>query len=308
MSQIYPRGDGGQIALYQAGNRVAAVSLPHRRLGQTAVQKRDCLEGLTSVLYQGRIYFAYCNLAHQVAMDAVGGGRERIVLTEHQEESRFCGLILTVREEQLMLLYQAWNPEREQFELRLTAPYRSAPSRRVGDMGDAPGRCRLLEWQGETFLLAEPENGENGRVFLWRSLWEWQEIPWRKRGPMAQQAEREIFLQRRAAALEERESEQRGREAALRERELELQGREAALGERESELQGREAALQEQEAALREPRQEYRERLEELRRKYEAQLDSARAQYQDLADTAAQLQQIGKMWRDKCYQMEGRER
>ena len=62
------RGDGGQIALYQAGNRVAAVSLPHRRLGQTAVQKRDCLEGLTSVLYQGRIYFAYCNLAHQVAV------------------------------------------------------------------------------------------------------------------------------------------------------------------------------------------------------------------------------------------------
>ena len=310
LNQIYPRGDGGQMALYQEGNRVAAVSLPYRRLGQPAVQKRDCLEELTSVLFQGRIYFAYCNLEHQVAMDAVGGGRGQIVLTEQREESRFCNLCLTVREEQLVLLYQAWNPEREQFELRAFAPYLTGPSRRIGELGPSPGRCRILEWQGKLFLLTEAENRQKGRIFFWKSLWEWQEISWEeginlkssvewKREKVQWEQEKVQWEQERAQWEQEKVQWEQER-AQWEQEKVQREQREAQLTEREN-------ALQEREAQLLSPRQEYQNRLEDLRREYEAQLESARTQYQELAGMAAQLQQIGKMWRDKCYQMEGRE-
>ncbi len=331
MSQMYPMGDGGQMALYQEGNRVMAAPLPYRRPGP-AVQKRDCLEELTSAWFQGRIYFAYCNLEHQVAVDAVGGGQGKIVLTERREESRFCGLFLTVREGQLVLLYQAWNPERGAYELRAAAPYLAEPARRVGGLGENPGRCRLLEWQGRTLLLAEPEAGGESRLFLWESLWEWQELagkPWEleqawqegRERRTAELAGREEALSARGEELSVREEalsaraeELSARGEELSAREAELAAREAEQSSREEELAAREAALSEQEeglrsreAALADPQAEYRRQVEALRQEYEAQLDRARVQYQELAGMAAQLQQIGKMWRDKCYQMEGRD-
>lgn len=293
---MYPMGDGGQMALYQEGNRVMAAPLPYRRPGP-AVQKRDCLEELTSAWFQGRIYFAYCNLEHQVAVDAVGGGQGKIVLTERREESRFCGLLLTVREGQLVLLYQAWNPERGAYELRAAAPYLAEPARRVGGLGENPGRCRLLEWQGRTLLLAEPEAGGESRLFLWEGLWEWQELAWK---PWELEQAWQEGRERRTAELA-------GQEAALSEREERLRAREEELAAREAALWEQEEGLRSREAALADPQAEYRRQVEALRQEYEAQLDRARVQYQELAGMAAQLQQIGKMWRDKCYQMEGRD-
>ncbi len=352
MNEIYQRAEGGQIALYQEGNKVMAAWFALRRGVQPVQQKGDCLGGLTSVLFQGSIYFAYENLQHQVAVDILGGGREKIVLTEGTDRCKFSNLILAVRGELLILLYQSLNPVKGRYEIHAVAPYLPEQSVMIRECGEAPNRLKLLEWEKEQYLLTGGDLAGGGTVYRWKADTEWEvmeESKWlREEETIRRQTEQDAETKRLKEEWEEearknqekREEEirrlQAEREAVYREQMEELRKEKEELMEKSREESDRqreakeealrvlkeqaEAEKEELMGALEAKDEEIRllksdqaraaaadQRILRIKKEYEAQLESARIQYNELAGTAAELQRIGKMWRDKCYQMEGRE-
>lgn len=352
MNEIYQRAEGGQIALYQEGNKVLAAWFALRRGAQPVQQKGDCLEGLTSVLFQGSIYFAYENLQHQVVVDILGGGREKIVLTEGTDRCKFSNLILAVRGELLILLYQSLNPVKGRFEIHAVAPYLPDQAVMIRECGETPNRLKLLGWEKEQYLLTSGDQAGGGTVYRWKAETEWEvmegfkhlraEEMIRQQAGQDEEAKRikDEWEEEARKKQEKREEEirrlQAEREAVYREQMEELRKEKEELMEksREESDRQREAqeealrALKEQVGAekeklkntLAEKDEEIRilrsdqaraaaadQRILRIREEYEAQLESVRIQYNELAGTAAELQRIGKMWRDKCYQMEGRD-
>ncbi|WP_434311259.1 hypothetical protein [Hominifimenecus sp. rT4P-3] len=318
MNQIYLRAEGGQIALYQEGNKVMAALLTLRRGISPVAQKSDCLGGLTSVLFQGSIYFAYENLEHQVAVDILGGGREKIVLTEGTDRCKFSDLILAAKEDALVLFYQCWNPVKERFEFHAAAPYLPEQAGQIREGDASPGKLSYLEWEGEQYLLIGGAHPEGGVVYRWTGRMTWEEVgereqkqeeEWRKL-----QAEREsVYREQLEALRKEKENvEERFRQEAENERKAQEETWDAWQEQEEEEKEAlrRQLMEKEEEIAILKSDQGRAaaadEQVQRLKKEYEAQLLSAKAQYDELAGTAAELQRIGKMWREKCYQMEGR--
>lgn len=338
MNKIYQRADGGQIALYQEGNRVMAAWITLRRSGQPVQQKGDCLGGLTSALFQGSIYFAYENLEHQIVVDILGGGREKIVLTEGADRCKFSGLTLAVKGELLALIYQAWNPIQERFELCSTAPYQPEQSCRIREWEHAAGSVLLLEWENDQYLLT---GGDREVIYRWKDAMEWEEsrgsgVSWEEEKERLRREWEEEARRRQDQREEEIRLLQAEREAVYREQMEELRKEKDALEEEvRAEAERQKAAREEAFCAWQEQTEQEKkelmraiadkeeeirllksdqgraaaadERVLKLKEAYEARLESVRVQYNELAGTAAELQRIGKMWRDKCYQMEGRE-
>lgn len=319
MNQIYLRAEGGQIALYQEGNKVMAALLTLRRGISPVVQKSDCLGELTSVLFQGSIYFAYENLKHQIAVDVLGGGRERIVLTEGTDRCKFSNLILATKEDTLVLFYQCWNPVKERFEFHAVAPYLPEQTGQIREGGASSGKLSYLEWEGEQYLLIGGAQLGESAVYRWidRMTWEEMGAPERKREEEWRklQAEREaVYREQMEVLREEKEKlEERFRQEAENERKAQEEAWNAWKEQEEAEKEALKQQLveKEEEIALLKSDQGRAaatdEQVQHLKKEYEAQLLSAKAQYDELAGTAAELQRIGKMWREKCYQMEGRE-
>lgn len=290
MNRVFDLPDGRCLMLYAEGNRVMVLSTPLRRGNGPLVRHNDCLGGLFSAAFLGRIYYVYENFGHQIAFGCLDEPSAAIVLSPSAAFPVFTRPRLIELSGRLYLFYEALT-ETGGRELWMMEPWGNKAQCCLYRGSGSELQCQWYV-HGERPLMEICEDGGRRTLLAWDenagNYMPWDDSQGAGAQAIAASGERNGELGReRASELQERNGELEAELAASRERCSELEQELAASRERCGEL--------EQEVAL------SRERCGEL----EEQLASAAQQYEELAKTARELQRIGKHWREKYMEEKG---
>lgn len=272
MNEVYELDDGRSLTLYMEGNRILALVTPLRRGALPSLLKTDCLGKLYSTAYRGSIYYVYENLNHQIVMDTIPSGTARVLLSPTTDASRFDGLMLREISGRLCLLYQAWNPLAENYNLCCQSPISQEAPEVIYKAYSGRLRLQWLECEDGAYMLATPsapgvaDGEEDGAQELWFKIEDGHFFPSaRQNGGEAQalkatEAVREAYEARLAA--EKAECEETIRQ---------LRGRCALL----------ESAGADYEARLAEITEHHSEEMEAARARYSEEMEAANARHSE---------------------------
>ena len=293
MNKVYNLSDGRRLMLYRENNRILVLITPLFKGQLPGIRHTDCLGQLFSTAFNGRIYYVYENLVHQIIFGNLDSPDTAVVLSPSASAAAFEGLALYAVEGQLRLFYQAKAAD-GLWELWMQDPWHVTVKACICRGGGQRADCRWYVHQGEHFLALDRGDG-HADVFVWHAS-EQGYVPWEAH-----------ILDARASGTRERELEEALEASGTRERELE-EALEAS-GTRERELEEALEASGTREKELEEALEASGTQVKEAQAREAsalAQLASARTQYEALAQTARKLQELGRHWRDKYWENSGK--
>lgn len=107
MNRVFDLPDGRCLMLYAEGNRILVLSTPLRRSNGPLVRHNDCLGGLFSAAFLGRIYYVYENFGHQIVFGCLDEPSAAIVLSPSAAFPVFTRPRLIELSGRLYLFYEA---------------------------------------------------------------------------------------------------------------------------------------------------------------------------------------------------------
>ena len=293
MNKVYDLSDGRRLMLYRENNRILVLITPLFKGQLPGIRHTDCLGQLFSTAFNGRIYYVYENLVHQIIFGNLDSPDTAVVLSPSASAAAFEGLALHAVEGQLRLFYQAKAAD-GLWELWMQDPWHVTVKACICRGGGRRADCRWYVHQGEHFLALDRGDGHTD-VFVWHAS-EQGYVPWEVHildACASGTREKELEEALEASGTQVKELKEALEASGTREREL----KEAleASGTRERELK---EALEASGTQVKEAQAREASAL--------AQLASARTQYEALAQTARKLQELGRHWRDKYWENSGK--
>ena len=116
-----------------------------------AVLAGDVLKDLTSVLFQGSVYYAYHSLEHRVIFGAAGGEGPTAVLSDPSDERHYSALQLLGWKGELYLFFRSGNREGKVWELRVMRPLSDREARVLWEA--VPGPAEPVYAAGDRLVL-----------------------------------------------------------------------------------------------------------------------------------------------------------
>ena len=271
MNTIYELPHGRKVMIYMENNRILLLFTPLRPGQMPVVRHNDCLGWLFSAVWQGHIYYVYENFGHQILFGCLDQEGARVVLSPVSDRQMYEAPVLHPVGGQLYLFYQQCF-ENAQRRLFMADPWHPEEASCLWEGAESRIYVNWYEL-GEKEFMALRREGKAAAAFVWcREDRQYQ--VWEAEDPSRMKAERDQWKAKWDQASRDLEK------AGLREAQWKQEGRE--LKRRLADTQAKYASTQ-------------------------AQLASAKTQYDQLAQTARQLQKIGKHWRDKYMAVKDRE-
>ena len=194
MNKVYDLSDGRRLMLYRENNRILVLITPLFKGQLPGIRHTDCLGQLFSTAFNGRIYYVYENLVHQIIFGNLDSPDTAVVLSPSASAAAFEGLALHAVEGQLRLFYQAKAAD-GLWELWMQDPWHVTIKACICRGGGQRADCRWYVHQGEHFLALDREDG-HADVFVWHAS-EQGYVPWEAH-----------ILDARASGTRERELEE----------------------------------------------------------------------------------------------------
>ncbi len=170
MEKIHRLPDGSRLVVWEEWNQAKGLVLPVRRGTGPYVYRQDVLRDLTSVLYQGNVYYAYHSLDHRICLGTAGEREVTAVLSDPSDLRRYSRLELLSWQDELWLFFCAWDPAVKKWDLKVMRPLASRETvslwegfPELPDLDYAAGERLMILWQGNVCLWdgrGRPEKGE----------------------------------------------------------------------------------------------------------------------------------------------------
>ncbi len=277
MNAVYDLADGRKLMMYVENNRILLLFTPMRPGHMPFVRHNDCLGYLSSLAWRGRIYYVYENFTRQIIFGCLDDPHTQVILSPLAQNQWFERPVLHEAGGNLYLFYiRCFDDEKRSFYMR--SPWDGDLEKCLWHGEEGPLYVNWYHHNHKDYMelesghesqsfsgnfdenfAASDRGNEIVRTFVWNIEEKSYEIIDENFGGVG--------------------ADQNGKEL--------LNAKELWQREKES-----------LEHALAKAREE-RETLKKLCSQKDAMLESARAQYDQLAQTARELQKIGRQWRDK---------